>query len=119
MAARPWPGRPGCRRGPCQQCGIGRARDLPNAERLANALYELSLATPIRDRDGAQRWIEHDLPLTITKTEPGRLWFEGDIGPLPVPRTIDQLAQTGWAVTAVLAYARKRWWLVEVGNVYP
>ncbi|MGH3621556.1 MAG: hypothetical protein ACRDQ5_07175 [Sciscionella sp.] len=95
------------------------ARDLPNAERLANALYEISLATPIRDRDGAQHWIEHDLPLTITKTEPGKLWFEGDIGPLPVPRTIDQLAQTGWAVTAVLAYARQRWWLVEVGNVYP
>jgi hypothetical protein len=36
-----------------------------------------------------------------------------------VPRKIGQLAQTGWMVTAVLAYARERWWLVEVGNVYP
>jgi hypothetical protein len=95
------------------------ARDLPNAERLANALYELSLGTPIRDRDRAQRWIDGDLPLTIIKVVPGELWFEGDIGPLPVPRQIDQLAQEGWTVTAVLAYARNRWWLVEVGNVYP
>lgn len=95
------------------------SRDLPTAERLANALYELSLSTPIRDRDGAERWIEHDLPLTITKVAPGELWFSDDIGPLPVPRKISQLARTGWAVTAVLAHARNRWWLVEVGNVYP
>jgi hypothetical protein len=95
------------------------ARDLPNAERLANALHELSLATPIRDRNHAQRWIESDLPLTIIKVEPGELWFEGDIGPLPVSRQIDQLAREGWAVTVVLAYARNHWWLVEVGNVYP
>jgi len=95
------------------------ARDLPNAERLATALYELSLGTPVSDRDRAQRWIEPDLPLTITKVAPGELWFEGDIGPLAVPREIDQLAQEGWTVTAVLAYARNRWCLVEVGNVYP
>jgi len=95
------------------------ARDLPNAERLANALYQLGLNSPIRDRHGAERWIEHDLPLTITKVAPGELWFEGEIGPLPVPHKIDELAQEGWAVTAVFAYARSRWWLVEVGNVYP
>jgi hypothetical protein len=101
------------------QQAVEAARDLPEAERLANALYELSRTTPIGGRDDAQRWIEHDLPLTVTKVAPGELWFEGDVGPLPVPRKIDHLAQEGWAVTAVLAYARDRWWLVEVGNVYP
>jgi hypothetical protein len=95
------------------------ARDLPSAERLANALYELSLGTPISGRDSAQRWIEPDLPLAISKVAPGELWFEGDIGPLPMPPETSQLAQKGWAVTATLAYARHRWWLIEVGNVYP
>lgn len=67
-------------------------RDLPNAERLADALYELSLGTPIRGRGGAERWIEDGLPLTITKVAPGELWFSDGIGPLLVPRKISQLA---------------------------
>lgn len=98
------------------------ARDLPAAERLATALYELSLGTPIRDRASAQRWVEESLPLTISNVAPGELWFSGnagqDIGPVSVPSEISQLAQPGWAVTAVLAHARKRWWFVEVANVY-
>jgi len=78
--------------------------------------------TPFRGRGDAERWIEHDLPLTITKVAPGELWFSDEIdemGPLPVARKISQLAQTGWMVTAVLAHARERWWLLEGGNVYP
>jgi len=93
-------------------------RDLPKAERLASALYELSLATPLRDRGDAERWIEHDLPLTIHQGRIRRAVVRRHRPP-PVPRKIGQLAQTGWMVTAVLAYARERWWLVEVGNVYP
>jgi hypothetical protein len=95
------------------------ARDLPKAERLADALYQLTLTAPVRDPDAAERWVEDGIPLQITKVEPGKLWFEGDIGPLAVPREISQLAQPGWQVTVVLAFARNRWWLVEVGNVYP
>ncbi|MCY0924472.1 MULTISPECIES: hypothetical protein [unclassified Streptomyces] len=57
--------------------------------------------------------------MQITKVEPGKLWFQGDIGPLTVPRKASELAQTGWRVTVVLAFAQNRWWLVEVGNVYP
>jgi hypothetical protein len=95
------------------------ARNLPKAGRLADALYELSLGTPVRTPDAAERWIEDGIPLMIAKVESGKLWFEGGIGPLPVPREVSDLAQPGWQVTAVLAYARKRWWLVEVGNVYP
>jgi hypothetical protein len=95
------------------------ARDLPRAERLANALHELTLATPARTPDSTERWVEDGVPMRITKVEPGKLWFEDGIGPLSVPREVSQLARTGWQVTAVLAYTQNRWWLVEVGNVYP
>lgn len=95
------------------------ARDLPKAERLADALYQLTLACPVQSPETAQRWIDGDIPMPITKVEPGKVWFEGDIGPLAVPHEVSELAQAGWQVTVVLAFARNRWWLVEVGNVHP
>jgi hypothetical protein len=95
------------------------ARDLPKAERLADALYELTLACPVRSPETAQRWIDDGISMRITRVGPGKMWFEGDVGPLAVPREVSELAQVGWQVTAVLAFARNRWWLVEVGNVYP
>lgn len=52
----------------------------------------------IRNRDGAERWLEPGLPVTITKVAPGELWFSDDIGPLPVPPEISQLARIGWDV---------------------
>jgi hypothetical protein len=95
------------------------ARDLPKAERLADALYQLTLNCPVRSPETAARWIDDGIPMQITKVEPGKLWFQGDIGPLAVPRKASELAQSGWRVTVVLAFAQNRWWLVEVGNVYP
>ncbi len=95
------------------------ARDLPRADRLAEALHQLSLKTPHRDPDTTDRWVEEGIPLPITKVEPGKLWFDENIGPLAVPSEISDLARIGWEVTVVLAFTRNRWWLVEVGNVYP
>ncbi|MGI5493615.1 hypothetical protein [Microtetraspora malaysiensis] len=95
------------------------ARDLPKADRLAEALHQLSLKTPHRDPDTTDRWVEEGIPLPITKVEPGKLWFDEEIGPLAVPPEISDLARTGWEATVVLAFTRNRWWLVEVGNVYP
>lgn len=97
----------------------GAARDLPKADRLADALHELSLRTTVKEPESADRWVEEGIPLRITKIEPGKLWFEGEIGPLAVPRAASTLATVGWQVTVVLAFTRNRWWLVEVGNVYP
>jgi hypothetical protein len=95
------------------------AHALPKAARLADALHQLTLDCPVRSPETAERWIEDDIPMQITEVAPGKLWFQGDIGPLTVPRKVSELAQTGWSVTVVLAFARNRWWLVEVGNVYP
>ncbi|XVQ85381.1 hypothetical protein ACQP2K_42415 [Microbispora siamensis] len=44
------------------------ARDLPKADRLAEALHQLSLKTPHRDPDTTDRWVEEGIPLPITKT---------------------------------------------------
>jgi hypothetical protein len=51
--------------------------------------------------------------------EPGALWFEGEIGPVPVTKAASGVAQPGWSINIVLGRANKIWHVVEVGNVYP
>lgn len=55
----------------------------------------------------------------IEKIEPRRLWIEGEIGPLEVPTQVSDLAQEDWSVNIVLARIGRRWYVREVGNVYP
>jgi hypothetical protein len=96
------------------------ARDLPKADKLAGLLYDLSRRAPhigdpnaIADED----WVEDFL--AIEQVKPGALWFEGNIGPLKVPRQASALAQVGWSVSVVLVRVQRVWHLLEVGNVYP
>jgi hypothetical protein len=61
------------------------ARDLPRAERLSRLLYEQARKTAIdvhalSDDDYIQDY------LMIARVEPNALWFEGGIGPVPVPK---------------------------------
>lgn len=98
------------------------ADELPRAEKLGSLLYDAP-------RKRAPRpWIEDlDLdadPVTISKIEPGRLWFttfEGEeIGPLAVPAKASELAVVGWEVSAThFVLSAKGWHLIEIGNVYP
>lgn len=57
--------------------------------------------------------------LMIERVEPGKLWFEGGIGPVTVPKTASAIAQPGWSVNIVLGRQGKTWHILEVGNVYP
>jgi hypothetical protein len=56
--------------------------------------------------------------LFIDRVEPGTLWFERGIGPVPVPAKVSKLAQPGWAINIVLGRKRGTWNILEVGNVY-
>jgi len=64
-----------------------------------------------------EHWIEDFL--AIERVESGKLWFEGGIGPVAVSKQASDLAQIGWGVNIVLARWRGRWYIVELGFVYP
>lgn len=95
------------------------ARTLPAAERLGSLLQDVAANAPDIDVDDVddEDWVEEQL--MISETEPGRIWFEGDVGPFDVPKRASELAQPRWMVFIVAARVKKRWHLLEVGTVYP
>jgi hypothetical protein len=95
------------------------ARDLPAADRLGSLLQDVASDAPDIDVDDVddEDWIEEQL--MISEIEPGRIWFEGDIGPIEVPKRASDLAKPGWMVFVVAARRKRRWHLLEVGSVYP
>lgn len=95
------------------------ARDLPSAERLGMLLYDLTGRAPDIDPDQVadEDWVEDYLE--IANVEPGKLWFEGDVGPITVPRKASDLARPGWSAFVTAAKLSGRWQLIEVGPVYP
>jgi hypothetical protein len=101
--------------------GTTASRDLPRAERLANLLYEQSLATATVNRAAlsSRDIVGQDLPLQLERVEPGKLYFTGVDGPLHVPREASDLAKPGWDITITLIRQRGTWKILEVGNVYP
>jgi len=95
------------------------ARELPAADRLTDVLVEVAMKAPDIDVDdvGEEDWVEDQL--MIDQVEPGKIWFEGGIGPFQVPKRASELAQPGWMVFIVAARRNGRWHLLEVGSVYP
>ncbi len=93
--------------------------ELPAADTLADLLYDDAgrlpdfKASDIPDED----WI--DDYLTITKVEPGALWFDGLDAPLAVSKQTSKAAKPGWTVNVEAVKLEDRWHLLEVGNVYP
>ncbi|MHB1445817.1 MAG: DUF7686 domain-containing protein [Acidimicrobiales bacterium] len=98
--------------------GSEAARDLPRAERLSGLLHDLARKSTVDIHALADDDYVED-HLFIDRVEPGALWFEGEVGPLKVPKAASDLAQPGWSVNVVLGRVRGTWHLVEVGNVYP
>jgi len=99
--------------------GTEAARDLPRAGRLAALLYEQSRGTSSFDPNdlGAAEFVEDYL--LIERVEPGALYFEGGVGPVPVSAKACALAEVGWGIDISLARLDGTWRVVEVGNVYP
>jgi hypothetical protein len=95
------------------------ARDVPKAARLASALLDAARMAPAIDVDrlADEDYVEDQF--IISRVEPGRLWFEEDIGPVKVPKAATDLAQPGWTVSVALGRVRGQWRIVQVGNVYP
>jgi hypothetical protein len=95
------------------------ARELPAADRLTDLLVAAAMKAPHIDVDDVsdEDWVEDQL--MIDQIEPGKIWFEGGIGPIQVTRRASELAQPGWMVFIVAARRAGRWHLLEVGSVYP
>ncbi|MGZ6576040.1 MAG: hypothetical protein ACXVHJ_34175 [Solirubrobacteraceae bacterium] len=95
------------------------ARDLPVADRLGMILHDLAAGAPDINPDevAEQDWAEDYLQ--ITDVEPGKIWFEGGVGPITVPRKASDLARPGWSMHITAARAARTWHLLEVGFVYP
>lgn len=98
--------------------GADAARDLPKAERLSRLLYEQARKSTIDARALDEEHYVEDY-LTIERVDPGTLWFEGDIGPVKVPKAASDIAKPGWSVNIVLGRPGDTWRVLEVGNVYP
>lgn len=107
------------------ELGAEAARNLPDAERAAQVLYE-AIDDPFVDPDGPpdEDYLEFD-HFTISRIEPGQLWLEhflGEervVGPIPVPSKATELLRVGWDISCALARIRGKWRIVEVANVYP
>ena len=95
------------------------ARELPAADRLTDLLVGVAIKAPDIDVDDVsdEDWVEDQL--MIDQIGPGKIWFEGGIGPIQVPKRTSELAQPGWMVFIVAARRGGRWHLLEVGSVYP
>ena len=95
------------------------ARTLPAAERLGSLLQDVAANASDVDPDDVNNedWVEEQL--MISQIEPGRIWFEGDVGPFDVPKRASDLAKPGWMVFIVAVRVKKRWHLFEAGSVYP
>ena len=94
------------------------ARDLPTADRLGMLLHDVTDRAPDIDPDqiADEDWVKL---AEITDVEPGKIWFEGGVGPITVPRKTSDLARPGWSAFITAANLAGRWHLIEVGPVYP
>ena len=95
------------------------ARDLPVADRLGMMLHDVAAGAPDINPDevAEQDWVEDYLQ--ISDVEPGKIWFEGGIGPITVPRKASDLARPGWSMHITAARVAGAWHLLEIGFVYP
>jgi hypothetical protein len=94
-------------------------RDLPLADRLGRLLHDVADRAPEIDVDAIveEDWVQG--LLVISDVEPGRIWFEGDVGPIAVPHQASDLAPQGCSAFVTAARTAGSWQLLQVGFVYP
>ena len=99
--------------------GADASTELPALDKLADLLFDEAERLPEFDYDKVpdDHWV--DDYLTITKVEPGALWFEGLDAPLTVSTETSNAAQPGWSVNLEAVKLDGTWHAVETGNVYP
>ena len=95
------------------------ARDLALADRLSRLLRDVADRTPEIDVDAISEedWVQDHL--VISDVEPGRIWFEGGVGPIAVPHQASDLARPGCSAFVTAARTAGSWQLLQVGFVYP
>ncbi|MEA2025477.1 MAG: hypothetical protein U9O18_02175 [Chloroflexota bacterium] len=93
------------------------SEDLPRAHRLSGLFYDLAKAAGAGDASEPDDSVDDSL--AITRVEPGRLWLEGDVGPIKVPVKLSQLAVVGWTVNVLAEKRAGKWVILETGFVYP
>ena len=82
-------------------------------------LHDVTDQAPAIDPDAVadEDWVENYL--AITDVEPGKIWFDGGVGPIAVPREASDLARPSWSAFVTAARIGASWHLLEVGLVYP
>jgi hypothetical protein len=95
------------------------ARDLALADRLGRLLRDVADRAPEIDVDAISEedWVQDHL--VISDVEPGRIWFEGGVGPIAVPYQVSDLARPGCSAFVTAARTAGSWELLQVGFVYP
>src|SRR5690625_1843507 len=99
----------------------GHAKALPNAEKVADLIYDLADQTPEREYFG--ELLEGYFTIIDIKSQ--ALWVDDmlggqtNIGPVVVTEQIAKLCQEGWDLSLVIGKYQDKWHILESGNVYP
>lgn len=96
---------------------IHAADEVARAKKLEELLRPLTSMAPLTRRSEPDEIVEDHQ--RIVRIEPGRLWFDDDIGPLAVAPEASDIAEVGWWVNVAMERHAGDWYLTELGGVYP
>lgn len=98
----------------------GKSSSLSDAKKVSDLLYVHSLHNQDLEYDETFKGY-----FDIVKKQGSQLWI-GDIfgeedidGPLVVPPNIANLCRIGWQMSMLIGKRNGKWYVIEMGNVYP
>ena len=98
----------------------GKSVSLPNAVKVSDLLYEHSLNN---QNNRYEEMLEGYFEITEKKHNhvllADALSLNEIDGPLMIPQSIVKLCEVGWDFSGVIGKKDGKWYVVEVGNVYP
>lgn len=98
----------------------GKTSSLSDATKVTDLLYNHSLQNQDTEYEETQEGY-----FTIVEKEGSKLWIEDEFGdkdidgPLVVPKKIADLCRVGWDLSMLIGKRNGKWYVVEMGNVYP